>query len=354
MLTAKEWGQKFHAGKHYCWVDITEDGPLWTLVPFDDIRTAKRDSSGGDHFLYRVTHINCDPRWDDRWIPQSSFISVRYIDRWWRQLSDSERQEFEQTDDEKQSDDVEVEQKHFEIPRFFQYLPSNFPDEEIEVVQQKKQLQNFANSRNRRRVLRNQRVAYRGFIPSQSEKTHNSFFFSTAGCLACIKPCGIIVGLVEMLRAESPTLWGCLIGWLFDQLPTQFWPCGIIGDSVCGAYPRMKGLVEEGDVPDIWKQIFEHILYWMLDTFHSDAGKHSCRVFPHFSETFFCAQYAQPLVNPDQNPNFITPVIDFKNVSQSCKPTPKFANRRFRRSKDGHRLCAEVRESVSCTNSTRS
>ena len=232
----------------------------------------------------------------------------------------------ESDDEQVYGGEFESKSQHFQIPRFFQYLPKNFDDEEDAVITERSKLQNFATSSRRRQILENQRISYRGFLPSSSKKTHPSYFFTTAGVLACIKPCGIIVGMVEMLRAESATLWVFLIGWLFEQVPKQFWPKGIIGDTVCGVFPRMAGIIEEGDAPEIWKEIFEGIKYWMLDTFHSG---HSCRLCFTFFSRSQCYEHfvEQQLVREDQIQNIIIQLIISKSALRFLKPIRKFVNK---------------------------
>ena len=103
---------------------------------------------------------------------------------------------------------------------------------------------------------------------------------TTAGMLYAIRPCGIIMGHMELLHAETCTAFVLLLIELFGETPQPSQLTGVIIDRACDVHPYVKRIGSEGSEVC---QYFDTNLKWAVDRFHikghtEEQGSHHKKI----------------------------------------------------------------------------
>ena len=83
--------------------------------------------------------------------------------------------------------------------------------------------------------------------------------------LYAIRPCGIVMGHMELVHAETCTAFVLLLIELFGETPQPSQLTGVIIDRACDVHPYVKRIGSEGSKVC---QYFDTKLKWAVDRFH--------------------------------------------------------------------------------------
>ena len=102
----------------------------------------------------------------------------------------------------------------------------------------------------------------------------------TAGMLYAIRPCGIVMGHMELVHAETCTAFVLLLIELFGETPQPSLLTGVLIDRACDVHPYVKRIGEEGSKVC---QYFATKLKWAVDRFHikghhEEKGSHHKKI----------------------------------------------------------------------------
>ena len=83
--------------------------------------------------------------------------------------------------------------------------------------------------------------------------------------LYAIRPCGIVMGHMELVHAETCTAFVLVLMELFGETPQPSELTGVIIDRACNVHPYVKRMGLEGSKVC---QYFDTKLKWAVDRFH--------------------------------------------------------------------------------------
>lgn len=116
------------------------------------------------------------------------------------------------------------------------------------------------------------------------QKEVNRYRTQTAGILAAVRPCGVVVSFMEMYTCESPTqayvfLWLTFEKCLEDLQMLKY--CGY--DRACDLHPFIEGMSKKGGVG---AKIIDEDVKFLVDKFH-------------------CIKHTEPCCMPLDNPKCV-------------------------------------------------
>ena len=99
----------------------------------------------------------------------------------------------------------------------------------------------------------------------------NRFYERTAGILALVRPCGIIVNFNEMFTCESPTQAYVFVYTTFGCSPSDLSRLKFIGyDRACDLHPFLRNLAKKGSLGA--KILLDNVKF-MVDIWHCEKHK---------------------------------------------------------------------------------
>ena len=119
-------------------------------------------------------------------------------------------------------------------------------------------------------------------VGCKKKQNIDRFYNRTAGILAAVRPCGIIVNVMEMFTCESPTQVYVFVYTTFGRCLEDLRRLQYLGyDRTCDLHPFLKNLAKKGSVG---AKILLDNVGMMVDLFHCKKHTESC---------------CMPLDNPD-------------------------------------------------------
>ena len=106
----------------------------------------------------------------------------------------------------------------------------------------------------------------------------------TAAVSACVKPCGIIVDLEEILGSEGPTVMSLHVWSIFqtnkDTIALR--PRMLKYDSACKLAPSVRARLREGNLPETYSLVWDNQVLGgcALDAFHAGKGPKKGHIAP--------------------------------------------------------------------------
>ena len=86
-------------------------------------------------------------------------------------------------------------------------------------------------------------------VGCKKKQNIDRFYDRTAGILAAVRPCGIIVNLMKMFTCESPTQVYVFVYTTFGRCLEDLRRLQYLGyDRTCDLYPFLKNLAKKGSV----------------------------------------------------------------------------------------------------------